>query len=352
MIEPDLVDLSGSIDEHLADDWRDFVARSGGSFFQTPDWIGAWSATIGRDQSPVAAVWRVDGTLQAVLPLAMATDRLHPRIPVTVRLWTNAGAGAGSADHAGWIIDETIESEVAFWLRGYIGRAPLLLHNVDGRRLPLGDSFSWQTLEETRCPRLTPQDYIDGTVGSNKLRKSLRNARRRLADAGVELHWHPPGSMSHSVLEDLFVLHSDRRGMVGGNSSFSGEDRFTLHEHLVANAHPDAGPAAVVAAIDDRTVGVLYGFLFDRVFCYFQSGWDPDFSSMSMGSVLVDEAIRRSVEAGCGVFDLLRGPESYKYRFGANDVVDVSALSGSGIGSALIRAKYVVRQRRSERQDP
>ncbi len=352
MIEPEVVSLREPIEENLAHDWKHLIASTEGSFFQTPDWIGAWSATIGRNQNPIAAIWRVDGEVRAVVTLAAVSDRLHPKLPITVRLWTNAGAGPGSADHAGWVINASLADAVAAWLQSHIGKTPLLLRNVDSQSLPLGDSFSWQTLEETRCPRLTPQDYIDGTVGSNKLRKSIRNARRRLADAGVELHWYPPVALPRNILEDLFDLHIDRRDMVGGNSSFSGEDRFALHEHLVANAHPDSGPAAVVAAIDDRTVGVLYGFLFDRVFCYFQSGWDPDFSSMSMGSVLVDEAIRRSAESGCEVFDLLRGPEPYKYRFGASDVLDVSALSGSGIGSALIRAKYVVRRRRSERRDP
>lgn len=350
MTEPELVDLREPIGESLASDWRHLVASAQGSFFQTPDWIGAWSATIGSDQDPVAAIWRISGEVKAVVALATATDRLHPRLPITVRMWTNAGAGPGSADHAGWIIDPMLEDDVAAWLHSYIGKAPLLLRNIDRREQTLSGSFSWRVLEETRCPRLAPQDYIDGTVGSNKLRKSLRNARRRLADAGVELRWHPAGALPRDVLDDLFGLHGDRRDMLGGTSSFSGESRFALHEHLVAHARADAGPAAVVAAIEDRTVGVLYGFLFGSVFCYFQSGWDPNFSSMSMGSVLVDEAIRRSAEAGCEVFDMLRGPEPYKYRFGAEDKVDVSVLTGSGVGAGAIRLKYSVRRRRISHQ--
>ncbi len=349
MIEPELVSLTEPVDELLVREWRDLVIKAGGSFFQTPDWVGAWSTTIGRDKEPSAAVWRVDGTVKAVLPLAAATERLHPRAPITIRVWSNAGAGPGSADHAGWIIDRTIEDDVAAWLCNFIGRTPLLLRNVDSSARPLEWAFSWQVLEETRCPRLDPNDYIERAVGSNKLRKSLRNARRRLAEAGVVFDWYPAGSVTHGILNDLFTLHGDRRDMVGGNSSFTGQDRFSLHEHLVDSGRSDAGPAAVVATIHDRTVGVLYGFLFGSVFCYFQSGWDPEFSSMSMGSVLVEEAIRRSADADCDVFDLLRGPEPYKYRFGAEDAVDVTLLAGSGIGASTIRLKRAAKHRRTNR---
>lgn len=349
MIEPEMVNLAESLSEPHAHDWRNLVATAGGSFFQTPEWIGAWSTTVGRDQEPVAAIWRVEGEVKAVLALAKVTDRLHPRIPVTVRLWTNAGTGPGSADHAGWVIDEAIEDDVAAWLRGYIGRTPLLLRNVDDSKHPLQDSFSWIVLEETRCPRLDPNDYIDGAVGSNKLRKSLRNARRRLADAGVEFDWFPAGAVTRETLNDLFALHGERRDMVGGSSSFSGQDRHRLHERLVDGAHPDAGPSAVVASVGDRAVGVLYGFVFGSTFSYFQSGWDPEFSSMSMGSVLVDEAIRRAAETGCTVFDLLRGPEPYKYRFGAEDAVDVNLLAGSGVRTEVLRLKHAARQRRAGR---
>ena len=40
---------------------------------------------------------------------------------------------------------------------------------------------------------------------------------------------------------------------------------------------------------------------------------------MSVGVVLLGEAIKESIAKGKTVFDFMRGPESYKYDFGARD---------------------------------
>ena len=139
--------------------------------------------------------------------------------------------------------------------------------------------------------------------------------------------------------------------MVGGISSFSGDDPYALHHRLVNTATAEAGPVTVVARVGDCAVGLLCGFMFRSVFSYFQSGWDPEFSPLSIGSVLVDESIRRAADAGCDVFDFLRGPEPCKYRFGAEDTVDHSFIAGRTLNAELLRSKYAVRQPQSKRAD-
>lgn len=51
----------------------------------------------------------------------------------------------------------------------------------------------------------------------------------------------------------------------------------------------------------------------------YNSGFEPDLGALAPGLVLVGELIRIAAEDGCDVFDLLRGAEPYKYRFGAVD---------------------------------
>ena len=48
-------------------------------------------------------------------------------------------------------------------------------------------------------------------------------------------------------------------------------------------------------------------------------GYDPAAKPWSPGVVATAMAIRRAIEQGCAVYDLLRGREAFKYRLGARD---------------------------------
>ena len=84
----------------------------------------------------------------------------------------------------------------------------------------------------------------------------------------------------------------------------------------------------MVARDADRVVGVLYGFVWGSTFAYYQTGWDQAYAARGLGTVLVATAMRSARETGCEVFDFLRGPERYKYRFGGVDRVDTSWARG------------------------
>ena len=56
----------------------------------------------------------------------------------------------------------------------------------------------------------------------------------------------------------------------------------------------------------------------NKVYLY-NSGYDPEYSYLSPGIVLVAHLIREAIESGRSEFDFLRGKEDYKYRLGAKD---------------------------------
>jgi hypothetical protein len=56
----------------------------------------------------------------------------------------------------------------------------------------------------------------------------------------------------------------------------------------------------------------------NKIYLY-NSGYDPQYSYLSPGIVLIGYLIREAIESGRCEFDFLRGRESYKYRFGAKD---------------------------------
>jgi CelD/BcsL family acetyltransferase involved in cellulose biosynthesis len=63
------------------------------------------------------------------------------------------------------------------------------------------------------------------------------------------------------------------------------------------------------------TVSLVQG----REWGLYNSAFDSTLRQLAPGMVLVGELIKIAAQEGCEVFDLLRGDEPYKYRFGAQD---------------------------------
>jgi CelD/BcsL family acetyltransferase involved in cellulose biosynthesis len=327
----------------LAPAWRDLaLATDDASYFASPDWVLSWWETAGRGLDGRVAVWWDGGHgLTAVLPLGWGGHRLHPRLPLAVRCLTNLGGGPGSADHCGFAVATRATEEVRDWLDQMSQRRTLLLHDLDpspaGRLVPRHA----RAVARSACPRITIPDDPARIGGSTKFRKQLRAYARRLDAAGVTFRWVPPGQVDLEMLDTLFGLHTQRSDVAGRTSAFG--LRRGLHDRLVARARDGYGPAAVVAECDGAAVGMLYGFRWRDDFAYFQSGWRPDMAGLNLGSVLVAEAIRLAGDDGARVFDFLRGPEPYKYRFGAHDRVDLTYLIPRRVPGLLLRLKYAVR---------
>jgi CelD/BcsL family acetyltransferase involved in cellulose biosynthesis len=84
---------------------------------------------------------------------------------------------------------------------------------------------------------------------------------------------------------------------------FVGDRTFRLHR-LQVGAIP---AASAVSLVHDGEWGL------------YNSAFDPTLGSLAPGMVLIPLLLEQAAAEGCGTFDLLRGDEPYKYRFGAVD---------------------------------
>ncbi|MGR6997482.1 GNAT family N-acetyltransferase [Yinghuangia aomiensis] len=96
-------------------------------------------------------------------------------------------------------------------------------------------------------------------------------------------------------------------------------------------------------------MGILYGFLWQGTFSYYQTGWDPALARLSLGTVLVAETVAAVRAEGADVFDFLRGAEEYKYRFGAVDRHDTTWLAGRGLSGLLLGGRVRAKELRTQR---
>jgi CelD/BcsL family acetyltransferase involved in cellulose biosynthesis len=339
----------------VSDAWRELaLSIPGSAYFNSPDWVLAWWETRGRDEESQLAVWRGgDGTLEAVAGLSLIEQRLQYRLPVAFSTWTNLASSRSGADHCAWPCRPHRVADVKSWVDGCTAEHSLLLRNLDPK---LGVQFvppGGRVVAYSRCPRINAPERDAELEASKKFRKRLAYCRRRLNRDGVQLSWVAPDEFDEHVVDVLFDLFEQRRRMLG-QEHFDFDFPRTFHLRLLERRSKSHGPAAVVARHRGRVVGVLYGFVWQQSFSYYQSGWEPAWSTHSLGSVLVDEAIRQAAQRGLTTFDFLRGVHDYKYRFGAVDLVDETWLVPRGVSGSVLSLKFGVtgiRRRRYDRRE-
>lgn len=71
--------------------------------------------------------------------------------------------------------------------------------------------------------------------------------------------------------------------------------------------------------IGERIAAVYYGFHTANRALFYISGFDPAFSSVSPGKLVVAAALERAIEEGATALDFFAGLELYKYEWNAVD---------------------------------
>ena len=169
------------------------------------------------------------------------------------------------------------------------------------------------------CPVIHLPDTFEAYLDEidSKQRREINRKLRRAAGAAAELvQVMPEDDIDTAVTDFLELLQK---------STF--EKREWLNDgrralfYDVAQAAIKAGTLQLLfMEVRGKKAAALFNFDYkDRIWVY-NSGLDPElFGALSLGVVISAKAIERAIENGRATFDFLRGNETYKYRFGAQD---------------------------------
>jgi CelD/BcsL family acetyltransferase involved in cellulose biosynthesis len=168
------------------------------------------------------------------------------------------------------------------------------------------------------CPFLEIQSDFESYLKrfTKKARYNLRWISRKLAsqyDVSFEVSKRP--AEVQQGLEDLFSLHKKRWAEKEENSAFNNELSMEFHRRLSKNIADQELVRVFVLKCDNHPVAAIFGYLFAGRFYYYQSGFDPAFMKMSVGTILLNWVIRYCFEEKYREFDFLRGLESYKLKW-------------------------------------
>jgi CelD/BcsL family acetyltransferase involved in cellulose biosynthesis len=272
----------------LEPDWESLFDRCPSATpFQHPAWVLAWWREFGGEQWNTVTTW-CDGRLQAIAPLFEWEGRY-------------VFIGSGITDYN----DVLTEPGAALNLP-----SPLELTDVPPQSSLL-DAVEAQPCSP--CPVA-----LLGPVPS-KLHKNLRYSLRRLQSLGeVRLERAMPETLDE-FLDALFRWHAARWNTRDQPGVLSDARVQSFHRHVAA-AFLRAGMLRLYGLrISGELCGALYCFARNGRVYYYASGFDPALEPYSPGSLMIWHAWEEARAAGDREFDFLRGSESYKYAWGAED---------------------------------
>lgn len=317
----------------LRDDWNDLLARSRSeSVFLAWEWMHAWWRHFGGRRSLRILAARDGRRLVGVLPLALEP----PVAPLGLRTLGFLGTERVSSEYLDLFASPDREREAADailesllgtteewdWLR----MTDLLPDAAAGERFAAAPGCLVARAAGQRCPRLELPTSYEGYLASlsHKTRGMLRQLRRKLAARGATWETAIDEAGARKALAALYDLHARRWAARGLSGNFVDPRVRAFHEDLVGSW---AGAGVVrlhTLRLDGRLLACLYALEWKGTLFYYQSGFDPvppdpalKLAGYSPGFVLLGHVIEDAIARGLRAFDFLRGPETYKLRFGA-----------------------------------
>jgi CelD/BcsL family acetyltransferase involved in cellulose biosynthesis len=325
----------------IAEDWEALAARMGVWPFLRPGWIRAWWKAFGKGKLVVHALRR-GGNLAGVLPVAV---RGHNAYSPTNWHTPAYGPVAEDEDAARTVLDSVLaQSPRRLKLSFLDPEMPGLGH----LRQP-GSGYRFSERVVMRSPYVSTDGDWEGyrkTLSRNH-RKSLRRTRRRLEELGpVTLEV----SDRESQLPESFRIEASGWKGTSGTAISSADDTRQFYGDVADWASREGLLRLAFLRVDGRGIATSIALEDDRRHYFLKTGFDPEFSSLGPGRLLVEDMIRRSFDLGHESFEFLGADAPYKDRWTdtCRDRIEAQlfASSLSGHLDRLVRARGMQAGRR------
>lgn len=325
MIRTERIDTERAFTE-LADEWDDLVRRSmTNTPFQTLAYQRGWWQHLHPAAADLytIALRQEDGRLSAIACFYLLDGVLYFNGCTQETDYLDLIVAAADAEMA-WtaVFDCLCDSDFPEWnaldfcnVPAASPTRPIVSLAAEKR------GFFYQESVHEVCPVITLpatfEAYLDNL--DSKQRREIQRKLRR-AD-GAEVVWRivkPTDNLAQEVDEFLELLQK---------STFEKRDWLTEGRRALfqeaAVAAMDAGMLQLLfMEVNGRKAAALFNFDYNNRIWVYNSGLDPALAgNLSLGVVITAKAIAHAIENGRAEFDFLRGNETYKYRFGAQDTI-------------------------------
>ena len=307
--------------ETLADDWRDLASSCVyATVFQTYEWNAAWWKHFGG---------RVGRRLH-VLTFRDGAGMLVGLAPLMTGYWYASllrrlsFLGTGASDYLDILarpgeeaaVAQSLYAYLSNWTDWHVADLQQLRENGLLRQFkPAG--LVWYDAAQEQCPYL-PIGPDWATVQASFGKKTRYNigyySRSVEKLHEVEFGWAGPDDLD-AEMDNLFELHQRRwnKRWLPGVFGTAAVQKF--HREAARTLLGRDWLRLFYLRLDGSTEACLYCFTFGDRLCYYQGGFEPALSKLSLGTVLTARAIQTAIDEGKTVFDFLRGDEPYKAKW-------------------------------------
>jgi CelD/BcsL family acetyltransferase involved in cellulose biosynthesis len=297
--------------EFVAPAWSKLARDLNASPFQSPDWLIPFANIFVAEQDLRVLAWFENDDLIALAPFYLHTESGYRKLLLL---------GSGLSDYLNILcrpehtdrvlasIKEWLIENAAAWDHCNLVQlppcSPLLKLSAPSPAIP--------------CPILPLANSLEETIPPRQYEK-LNYYRRRAAKHGHFEIIRAKCDNCEALMQKLFDLHRARWSSLNENGVLS--DPRVQRFHLeVSKRFARSNRLRLYAATLNGTIfGVLYAFAKARRTFFYLNGFDPAHEKFSPGTLLIGHAIEQALSENHEAFDFLRGQESYKYVWGAQD---------------------------------
>ncbi len=181
----------------------------------------------------------------------------------------------------------------------------------------LGLNYSLEKLQPS--PRIALandwEEYLMGIQG--KQRREIRRKVRRAEGFYVPVEWYLVED--EAVLDDEIDAFLELMAHDKEKEAFLTDVMRTQMRASVHTAFREGWLQLAFLTVGDEKAAAYLNFDYDNQIWVYNSGINFKFNDLSPGWVLLAYLIERAIEQGREHFDMMRGDEIYKYRFGGVD---------------------------------
>ncbi len=315
----DWAQLTNTPANGLADEWRALFAevQPPAGPFVTPEFQTAWWDIFQPGGSPDLTTVREDDRLVGVVPLRIHDGTVGLVGDFEVCDYMDILA---APDHEEAVVDVLLDRLEALGstsadLRGFASGSATL------RLLPdkaVARGWQVEAQQEAVCPVVElPTDWESYTSGlRRKYRHEVRRKLRNLRDgkAVVDIEVIRDADAVRERLPDFLTMMTTSRG---DKAEFMTEQMAAFFGVLVERLAPHGRIQLYFLLLDGKPVATVLCFVCCGQLMLYNSGYDPDYRSLSVGIASKVFCLREAIDEGRQAVNFLRGDEEYKFQMGA-----------------------------------
>ncbi|MDQ2842606.1 MAG: GNAT family N-acetyltransferase [Acidobacteriota bacterium] len=288
--------------------------------FQTPEWLFTWWKHFGSGQLRVFVFRDGSGKFVGVVPCFLhkweerrqltllgsgISDYLEPPIALEHRRGAMDCLREYLVGDSGWDVCNWQDLANDSFLENIGPKAELILeHRPD---LPCS---------EILVDRCFSEFWAGRPAG-------LRRNVRRYSDKARQIampEFRVSPSYDEECLESLIRLHSARWREQGELGTIAANGSATFLRDVTKEFARQNSLLFFSLRLEGEIAAVILSFPYRNVLFSYLSAFDPEYSALGLGRILLYEAVRYTFEQNYSAWNFLRGSEPYKFDWGAREI--------------------------------